>query len=385
MKIAISGCGITGTATALQLANQGHDVTIFEQADECTSIGAGILISPQGQFALEKLGVLSEVLQNSEKLTGMKAQHLSGRTLVELQYHWLKPELFGLGVHRGKLFESLLRACRAAGVTIVTGFTTQQTEIRSDEKIALRDEHGNTSDAYDFVIATDGLRSLLRDASKIKSKVIDYQYAAMWATAPCAIQPGQLVQYVDGTRRLAGLLPIGNGHSSFFWGLRCDSYDELRSGSFDVWKQQVIQTCPDSESVFESIQSFDELTFARYRHVIMSRYYSDKIVFLGDAGHATSPHLGQGANLGLEDAIEFADALSQTNDFQQACKIYSKSRKRKLRFYQQLTRILTPFFQSDGFPKSPLRNLTLPWMPYLPIIRREMLRTLCGFKNGWLA
>ena len=385
MKIAISGCGITGTATALQLAKAGHDVTIFEQAEICTSIGAGILISPQGQKALETLGVLPDVMENAEPLSGMKAQLVSGRTLVKLQYDWLRPELFGLGVHRGQLFQSLMKACQAADVTIVNEFETCQINDVADQQVTLENQQGVSSEPFDFVVATDGLRSVLRASRQIKSRVIDYDYAALWSTAPCSYQPGQLVQIVDRTKRLIGLLPIGKGCSSFFWGLRADSLDDLKSSGFDTWKSEVIETCPQTESVFESVKSFDDLTFARYRHVIMSRLFDEKVVFLGDAGHATSPHLGQGANLGLEDAVAFADALEHTGNFREACLAFSKARKRKIRYYQQLTRILTPFFQSDGIPKSLMRNLTLPWMPYLPIVRREMLRTLCGFKRGWLA
>ena len=384
MKIAISGCGITGTATALQLAQLGHDVTVFEQADHCSSIGAGILISPQGQLALQRLGILDEVLEHSERLVGMRAQHLSGRTLVELCYHWLRPELFGLGVHRGRLFETLLNGCRKSGVEIVNGFATEEVLTGAESSILLRSSTGIESGAFDFVIATDGLRSRLRATCNMKFRVIEYDYAALWATAPCSFQPGKLIQYVDGTRRLLGLLPIGNGASSFFWGLRADSLEDLKSGGFDKWRNEVMLACPDAESVFETIDSFDDLTFARYRHVTMSRCHRERVIFLGDAGHATSPHLGQGANLGLEDAVDFSDALEQTDNMERAFELFAGNRRRKIRYYQQLTRLLTPFFQSDGFPKSMLRNLTLPWMPHLPIVRREMLRTLCGFKNGWL-
>jgi 2-polyprenyl-6-methoxyphenol hydroxylase-like FAD-dependent oxidoreductase len=68
------------------------------------------------------------------------------------------------------------------------------------------------------------------------------------------------------------------------------------------------------------------------------------------------------------------------NDFGDACLLFNKERKQKIKYYQQLTRLLTPFFQSEGVA----RNLVLPMLPRLPIARGQMLRTLSGFQNGWI-
>ena len=126
------------------------------------------------------------------------------------------------------------------------------------------------------------------------------------------------------------------------------------------------------------------MTFGTYRSVAMRRFFGDKIVFLGDAAHATSPHLGQGANLGLEDAFCFAEFLRTTESYTAACLLFDKSRRRKIRFYRQLTALLSPYFQSNSRIKGSLRNLVLPWLPNLPFVGREMLRTLSGQKGGWL-
>ena len=65
MEIAVSGCGIAGSAVAHMLAGQGHEVTIFEQARQCRAVGAGIMLQPSGQKILDRLGILDSVTSQS--------------------------------------------------------------------------------------------------------------------------------------------------------------------------------------------------------------------------------------------------------------------------------------------------------------------------------
>lgn len=389
MKIAISGCGITGAAAAFFLARAGHDVTVFEQAEFCGPVGAGIMLQPSGQRVLERMGLLDAVAERSEKLLGMTAMRSCGKRLVKLQYDWLTPDHFAYGVHRGRLFEQLFDACQQAGARVVNsarvvGYSFPD-GIKNRIRIETEDiEIGLPCDEFDFLICADGSRSFLRGKSALKSKVIDYDFAALWITGKSDFQPGELFQLVEGTKYLIGLLPIGQGESSYFWGLPNGQFDALKNSSFDQWREKAIQLCPQSESILNREESFDRFTFAGYRHVIMKSYMHDRVLFLGDAAHATSPHLGQGVNLGLEDAECFADCLSEAGEFHEACKQFHRRRLRKIRFYQQLTRILSPFFQSHGKWKGVARNLALPWLPRLPYVRKQMIRTLCGTKNGWL-
>ena len=65
------------------------------------------------------MGLLESLAECSKRLGGMVAQLTTGQTLVELRYDWLEPQMFGLGVHRGRMFDLLLNACRKQGVKIV--------------------------------------------------------------------------------------------------------------------------------------------------------------------------------------------------------------------------------------------------------------------------
>jgi 2-polyprenyl-6-methoxyphenol hydroxylase-like FAD-dependent oxidoreductase len=383
MRLGIVGCGITGTAIACLLSEAGHRIEIFEQASACKPMGAGIMLQPSGQQVLRRMGLLEDVMRVAERLDGMSAVLKSGRELVRLKYSSLEPALFGLGVHRGELYELLLRKCREVGVTIHAGQPIVSAGSSADGHW-VESKQAERFGGFDFLIGADGSASALRKQSGIRTRVHEYEHAAMWATGHCEFQPRELLQVVDGTEKLVGLLPIGGNRSSFFWGIRASEYETLRNSSIDKWKASVLEICPAAESVLTGLNTFDDLTFAKYRDVSMKTWFDGRVLFLGDAAHATSPHLGQGVNLALEDAMCFADELGRLGDFAAACDSYTRIRKSKLRYYSRLTRFLTPFFQSSGWGRGKLRDVFLPWFPRTPFVRREMLRTLCGFKNGWL-
>ncbi|QDT91700.1 FAD-dependent oxidoreductase [Gimesia algae] len=382
MKIAITGCGIAGTTAGFLLAQQGHAVTIYEQAEKCRPVGAGILIQPIGQTVLKQLKIYDLIEQQSARLDYIEAVKHTGGRLVFLEYQRLRTQLFGLGVHRGLLFSMLLDLSRKAGAQIrensrISGYR------QTVDGVVLEMDEEEQSEPFDCIVATDGARSILRNASGIRHRCVDYKYGALWKTGSCITVTDRLLQLVEGTKKLVGLLPIGKNQCSFFWGLTADQFTQYKRQGIEVWKKDVRQLCPQAEEILAQIERFEELTFTTYRDVSMESCWADRIVFLGDAAHPTSPHLGQGANLALEDVWEFTECLKNTTDFTIACRQFELLRRSKILYYQKVTRWLTPFFQSDGWLKGWGRDLFLPLMCQTPILREQMLKTLCGFKSGW--
>src|SRR5262249_37202138 len=107
-------------------------------------------------------------------------------------------------------------------------------------------------------------------------------------------------------------------------------------------------------------------------------------LFLGDAGHAFSPHTGQGLTLALIDAWIFAQSLKKHGEFQRACVAFSRRRADHLRFYGLLTCGLAPFFQSGSTILGWARDLALPYLQQITPIRRQMLLAMAGVKTGLL-
>ena len=105
------------------------------------------------------------------------------------------------------------------------------------------------------------------------------------------------------------------------------------------------------------------------------------MVYLGDAAHAMSPQLGQGANLALVDAWVLSECLAAAPPAQ-ALANYSRLRRFNLLYYQLATRYLTPFFQSDLEPVGWFRDVAMPLASKIPWVRRQMIASMAGVKNG---
>jgi len=376
--IGVIGCGTAGAAAALFLSRAGHAVRVFERVAEPRPVGAGIIVQPSGQAVLARLGLLDQIAARAAKLDRLWLRTPRGRTLVDLHYARVDPTWFGLGTHRGVLFSALYEAARAE-VNITTGCTIQK--IRREAKLWL-DDHG----PFDLVVVADGASSALRSAKRDRL----YPWGALWFVAEDREQTftRELYQVARGTRQLYGVLPTGLGPhgetpiASLFWSLAAADLDAWRARGLDAWKAEVHALDPRIEPVLAQIHSPDQLTFARYRDVAMPKWHDRGVVFLGDAAHATSPQLGQGANLALVDAMVLADALANGCD-EAALADYSRRRKRHLGTYQFMTRALTPLFQSHSRVAGWLRDLTFPIANALPPLRNHMIRTMAGVSRGF--
>jgi 2-polyprenyl-6-methoxyphenol hydroxylase-like FAD-dependent oxidoreductase len=110
----------------------------------------------------------------------------------------------------------------------------------------------------------------------------------------------------------------------------------------------------------------------------MPALHRGRIAWLGDAGHAMSPQLGQGANLALCDAAALADALAETADVPAALARFTARRRPYVRFYGFASRAMTPFFQSGRDRLAAPRDRLLGPNSRVPPVARAMVRTMAG-------
>lgn len=380
-RVAVVGFGPAGGALALRLAQAGRRVTLFERAAKLGPVGAGILLQPSGQAVLQRLGLLEKVCERSERIEMLHAVRSCGRTLVRLRYDGALPDAAAYGVHRGVLFELLHEALVAAGVEIRSGCEVADF-TESETGVELVDAAGRKHGPFDMAACCDGSRSKLRQRIDAQSRSRSYAYGALWAVGPCTQVRGYLHQTVAGTRRLCGVLPIGNARATLFWGMRTDGFDELRQSSFADFRDDVLALCPEAEEVFIEFRSFDQAAIARYGHAAPRRLFGSRTVLVGDAAHAMSPHLGQGANLGLVDAETLAANLETSPTLADAFQQYVAQTRGRVRFYSGLSWILSPFFQSDSSWLGWGRDRALPLMTMVPPLRRQMELSLAGLKCG---
>jgi 2-polyprenyl-6-methoxyphenol hydroxylase-like FAD-dependent oxidoreductase len=382
-RIAVVGLGVAGATVAILLARQGHNVTVFEQCEAPGPAGAGVLLQPSGQLVLERLGLLDAAIGRSVPVRYLHARTHTGRTLTHLRYADFQPNLTAYGIHRGDLFTILYEELCKTTATIRLNVKAASYRIRPTH-VTLIDDAGNGIKDFDFILGCDGARSTLRTHSNIPYLAHSYPHGAIWATGTCAAINDHLLQVTRGTKHLCGLLPTADGQCSLFWSLRTDERDAFHARAFAAWKNEVIALCPQAEEIFTTLTSFDQTRFTNYMHVRMPIPCDARCLFLGDAAHAMSPHLGQGINLALIDAYIFAHSAHVSDDFAAACRLYTRLRTPHLRVYSAITWLLSPFFQSRGIVKAGLRNIFLPLMPKIPPLKKQMLVTMSGLRKNFL-
>jgi 2-polyprenyl-6-methoxyphenol hydroxylase-like FAD-dependent oxidoreductase len=403
LDVGVIGGGTAGSASALFLSRAGHRVTLYERVPEPKPIGAGITIQPTGLHVLERLGLRRYIVERGARIDRLLCTSASGRVLVDLSYKTVGEELFGVGLHRGVLFEALNEAVGCEPITVRNGVEIVDLARAEAARGAgpraswFVDAHRERHGPHELVIVADGARSQLRDDTGTSKRVEQYPWGALWFVGRDAREEGSasarsLRQVVDGNQRFIGLLPTGHGPGhelghrlvSLFWSIRCDRVDAWRARGLAPWKEELLALAPESASVLEQIESVEQVLFAKYHDVVMHRWSTRSVVYLGDAAHATSPQLGQGCNLALWDAMVLADVLaSEERDLAVALDRYSRARADHLAFYQLATRLLTPFFQGDEPLLGALRDVAMPLMARVPLANRIMTLSMLGVIDGF--
>lgn len=380
MPIAIVGFGITGAALAVLIGRRGLNVHLFEQAPDVGPVGAGILLQPAGQQVLAAMGLLETALQQAERITEVRVRTHRGQQLVRLQYDEWESGQCAYGLHRGRLFE-VLRQALEESVQEQLNTRIERCETRGHSAFIV-DAQGQEYGPFDWVFGCDGGGSTLRRNSALPAREYRYRCGALWHIGHTNRVRGQLFQATKGTERLCGLLPTGDGECSFFWGATADEAAAIQA-DFTGWKGDAQRLFPESEDILQQLSSPDELIFTTWRHLSLPRVVNGRMLLLGDASFASSPHLGQGVNMGLLDAWFYDQALGQTNDLQAAARLYAQQRQQQRQFYARLTYLLSPFFQSTIRGWGTLRDIGLPLLCATPPFRKQMVSVLTGLRKNW--
>ena len=404
LKFAIIGAGTAGLAAAIVLARQNIQVTIFEKASELEPVGAGLLLQPSGLAVFEHLGVLDEALKLGAIVTGLEGQLANGFKIVDSHYSQAHPDFYGLGIHRAALCHVLEQKCRQFPELITWQMSTdiQRLEESTHEIRVFGNVNEDSFDAvFDTVIIANGARSELRPKSWVKIDKL-YPWGAKWTIVPecLAFETQILHQFYDRSHTMLGILPTGaiptnpdQRLSSIFWSLPADQLGNflVNNQARSNWLKEVSARWKPAAEWLEQVIAHPEekqqWLSAHYRDVVMSKFGEGRIGVIGDAAHAMSPQLGQGANMALLDAWALGQAVeaSRNNQSIEHAKLwqtYHQHRQSSTAFYQFLSRLLTPLYQSDLWWAGGLRDLSSSWMYRIPYLRNEMALTVSGLKSG---
>jgi 2-polyprenyl-6-methoxyphenol hydroxylase-like FAD-dependent oxidoreductase len=372
--IAIAGAGPAGLAMALYLKRAGHNVTVFERFEEPKPVGSGLILQPTGLTVLADLGLLDDILALGSRIDRLHGADAStGRTVLDVRYDAQRGHRFGLAVHRAALFGVLFRAAQREAVTIETGVEIEAME--AGERSTLICGSGRRTGPFDLIVDASGSKSKLRRSAGNAGEPRPLVYGAFWASLGWrgdGFDEHALLQRYDRASVMIGVLPIGRPEpgaekmAAFFWSLKPADADAVRALGLGAWKERVVRLWPECQAFTSQIESFDQLSLARYGHHTMKRPTGRRLAIIGDAAHSTSPQLGQGANMALLDAAALSHALARTGSVEAALEAYAAARRWHVRIFQALSLAFTPFYQSDSVALPFIRDRLVATVAKIP-------------------
>jgi 2-polyprenyl-6-methoxyphenol hydroxylase-like FAD-dependent oxidoreductase len=309
-SIAIIGGGIAGLTTAIALEKAGYSVSILEAAPTIKPLGAGLVLAANAMKSLAKIGIAEKVIAQGHQLDHYLLLTQAGQVLSKIDNRVLSQKygVNNFAIHRGALHEVLLYELTTA--TIHTG--KRAIGIEQDEQsVSIRLQDGSTHQA-DYVIVSDGIHSAIRQQLVPGSQS---RYAGYTCWRAVVKNPGLSIHNTSetwGARGRVGVVPLKDNLVYYFICINAAANDlqmkqmratELHNRFADYHDPipQLLAATTDDQLLWNDIIDFAPI----------KRFAFERVLLLGDAAHATTPNMGQGACQAIEDAAVLLDVLEK--------------------------------------------------------------------------
>ncbi|MFI5903535.1 FAD-dependent oxidoreductase [Streptomyces cyaneofuscatus] len=341
----VVGAGIGGLATAIGLRRAGWSVTVLERRTELERYGAAFGIHPTAQAALDRLGVGAALRDHAVPYRDARIRTPDGRVLARLPLERIekkagRPELL---ISRPYLVDALLAGLDAFGdVPVKLGETVTDVRVLAA--------------GQDLVVGADGIRSAVRTARFGGRSGPRPVSTVAWIGIADFASPVHGETW--GSGRFFGLTPVEPGRTNWYATVpEATTADELRA-SFAGWHDPIPRI----------LDATDPHTWIRYemRHLypalpsfVSADASAGHVALVGDAAHAMTPNLGQGACTAILDADALTRAVT-TAPLPAALRAYDRERRRSAQRTAFASRTLHRFMSTE---RTRLRNGAVRLLP----------------------
>ncbi|MFN8125329.1 MAG: FAD-dependent monooxygenase [Candidatus Nanopelagicales bacterium] len=325
--VAIVGAGIGGLSCALAFRQIGLHAQVYEQADHLGEVGAGIGLWPGALRSLAQIGV-SPQFWDLPRCTFREAETAApdGRTLVRFDVSDLSPDQPGFVLRRSDLHRCLVDSLEPGQITVDARVVAVDADAG---RLTLAD---GTRVEADIVIGADGLRSVVRSALFGTQEPRYSGETCYRGMAALRVADTGMLREVQGQGLRCAVHPV-DADTVYWWAARrapaglVETPAERKAALTNLyagWHGGL----PEALARTPAEQILKNDLFDRPPLRTWSR---GRIVLLGDAAHPTTPNLGLGGCMAIEDSLVLARAFRENGDVGAAFAQYQRERESRTR------------------------------------------------------
>jgi 2-polyprenyl-6-methoxyphenol hydroxylase-like FAD-dependent oxidoreductase len=326
MDISIIGGGITGLTTAIALHKVGIPSTVYEQATTLSEMGAGIWLQPNAVQVLQWLGVDNDVINEGHLLNKMEITYPNLEPIKKIKSA-VVADKYGnqtIAIHRGKLQRILYDRCSELEIVelgmpyLHHGIGESKTRVYFKGKTIYTD----------LVLGADGIKSPVRKAMRLPSELRKTGQICCRGIANIAL-PESLKgegKEIWGDKRRFGFSLISANSVYFFAVLNQEICpEELNTNTLSTLFRDFHPIVTDMIKASNDVHTTELMDLKR-----LTTWHNSNTCLLGDAAHATTPNMGQGACQGIEDAFYISQYLKKYESPEEAFKTFENQRRKKV-------------------------------------------------------
>ena len=325
-SILIIGGGIGGLTAAIALRARGFAVTVIERDPEWSVYGVGIIQQSNVIRAMAQLGLIDEYVSTGVGFDAVEVYAPNGLRVARVP----TPRLVegypaNMGIGRRALHTLLGDRTIGAGARVLLGVTA--TELADDGDGVDVTLSNGTRERFDLVIGADGVYSQVREQIFPDAPRPEFTGQAVWRyNLPRPTDLDALHAYNGPTG--VGLVPISNDLMYMYVTTpEPDNPRYPRDGLAATMRAKMATCAPRIRKLSEQVTDDDGVVYRPLEALLIDGpWHRGRIVLLGDAVHATTPHLGQGAGMAIEDSLVLAEELDRHHDVEAALTAYRDRR-----------------------------------------------------------
>jgi 2-polyprenyl-6-methoxyphenol hydroxylase-like FAD-dependent oxidoreductase len=342
-RVLVVGGGIGGLTLAVALGREGIGADVIEIKTEHTTLALGVGIIQPGNAlrAMNTLGLMDACLAEGFQIDQYVMYDAAGELIARMQLLRIAGATIPAvnGLPRASLHRILTDAAVAAGARIRLGLTVSTINSLADRvDVVLSD---GSRESYDLIVGADGIRSHVR--TMIFGAGHDPQFTGhgVWRfTVPRAHEiTHQMMLYGVGVK--AGVMPVSRTQMYLLLVTNEPGNPWMPPGDLDRLLRDRLRpfTAPVVTAIRDQISDPSRVIYGPIEEVILPPpWHRGRVLLIGDAAHASGPHVSQGATMAIEDAVVLAELIGRKLPGEAVLSQFMARRYARCKFVQDVSR-----------------------------------------------